>query len=89
MHSHWQRDKNTNQVLPHGHHGRDDGKQNHLGPPTRNRERLAPNPTVVKKAIISGVCRVVSKVKSESPCCLNTRKIAELSMPPITAAETL
>ena len=37
------------------------------GPPTFKREKLAPNPIVVKKAIISGSRRVVSNVTRIRP----------------------
>ena len=39
-------------------------KTSTCGPPTRSSDRLAPKPIVVKNAIISGACSVVSKVTS-------------------------
>ena len=37
------------------------------GPPIFTSERLAPNPIVVKNAIISGLCSVVSNLTSVNP----------------------
>ena len=59
------------------------------GPPTFSSERLAPKPMVVKKAIISGACRRVSKVTSVTPCARAAVTTTATRSPPMTGAGTL
>ena len=42
-------------------------KRRTCGPPIFSSDRLAPKPMVVKKAIMSGLCSVVSNVTSVTP----------------------
>ncbi len=62
MHAHRDRDDNADHVLKDREHGRDQEKHEHLRPPTFKSDTLAPNPTVVKNAIMNGACSLVSKV---------------------------
>ena len=59
------------------------------GPPTRSSDTLAPKPTDVKNAIISGVCSVVSRVTSVVPICRATLMTIATSRPPTTGAGRL
>lgn len=59
------------------------------GPPTFSNDRLAPKPMVVKKAIISGAWRRVSKVRSVTPCARAAVTATATSSPPMTGAGTL
>ena len=62
-----QRDRahDADDVLRHGRQRRDRRRtRSTSGPPTRSSDTLAPKPTDVKNAIISGVCSVVSSVTS-------------------------
>ena len=59
------------------------------GPPTRSSDRLAPNPTVVKNAIIIGNWRRVSNVASSTPRDRATSDATATSSPPMTGAGTL
>ena len=55
-------------------------------PPTRSRRRLAPKPMVVKKAIISGACSVVSKRTRSCPSRRSRLTMTATSSPPSTGA---
>ena len=59
------------------------------GPPTCSSDRLAPNPTVVKNAIMNGACSRVSKVTSCSRATARPAIATATSSPPMTGAGTL
>ena len=59
------------------------------GPPTRSSAKLAPKPTDVKNAIISGGCSVVSNVTTVTPRLVAKLRIAATSNPPMTGAGML
>ena len=61
------RQNRAHDVLEYRDQRREPKKIRTSGPPTRSSERLAPKPIVVKNAIISGVCSVVSKLTSVTP----------------------
>jgi hypothetical protein len=58
-------------------------------PPFFNSETPAPKPTVVKNAIISGLCSVVSNVNSVTSRDLAAQATSAISNPPSTAAGML
>ena len=60
------------------------------GPPTLSSDRLAPKPTVVKNAIISGVCSRVSNVSEfDAARPRDGQHRRATSSPPMTGAGTL
>ncbi len=64
-------------------------KRSTCGPPTRSSDSEAPKPMLVKKAIISGACSVVSNSKSVTPCPRAKRMANDTRSPPITGAGML
>ena len=59
------------------------------GPPTRSTDRLAPNPTVVKNAICSGSCSMVSNLTGTLAPVRVAVIASDTSRPPTTGAGML
>ncbi len=64
-------------------------KRSTCGPPILSSDRLAPKPIVVKNAIMSGLCSVVSNCTSVTPWPRAMSTVTATSRPPSTGAGRL
>ena len=83
------REERADDILKYRGQRGDRKEESTSGPPTRSSAKLAPKPTDVKNAIISGVCSVVSKRDDGHAAARREAEDAATSSPPMTGAGML